>query len=59
MRPIFQGFCINQFVIGPLHYILSSSDFGFKFGEIFVIETHSLTRRVGESAIEYENSPLR
>ncbi len=32
----FLGYCINQFGIGPLHYI--SSDFGFEFAEIFVIE---------------------
>ncbi len=24
--------------VGPLHYILSRSDFGFEFAEIFVIE---------------------
>ncbi len=35
MRRIFWGFCINRFGIGPLHYV---SDFGFEFGEIFVIE---------------------
>ena len=35
---IFQGFCINRFGIGPSHYILSRSDFGFKFVEIFVFE---------------------
>jgi hypothetical protein len=38
MRPIFRGFCINRFGIGPLHYISSRSDFGFEFAEIFVIE---------------------
>jgi hypothetical protein len=38
MRRIFWGFCINQFGIGPLHYVLSCFDFGFKFAEIFVIE---------------------
>ncbi len=38
MRPIFQGFCINQFGIFPLHYIPSHSDFGFEYAEIFVIE---------------------
>jgi hypothetical protein len=38
MRPILQGFCINQFGIFPLHYILSLSDFGFEYVEIFVIE---------------------
>jgi len=59
MRSIFQGFCINQFGIGPLHYISSSSDFGSKIAEIFVIETDSPTQWVRESAIEYENSPLQ
>ncbi len=38
MRPIFRGFWINRFGIGPLHYISSRSDFGFKFTEIFIIE---------------------
>ncbi len=61
MRPIFQGFCINRFGIGPLHYISSRSDFGFEFMEIFLIEKRlpysacrgvgdSLTQRVGESS---------
>jgi hypothetical protein len=36
-RRIFWGFCIHQFDIGPLHYISSRSDLGFKFTEIFVI----------------------
>jgi hypothetical protein len=34
---IFWGFCINRFGIGPLHYVLGRSDFGFEFAEIFVI----------------------
>jgi hypothetical protein len=38
MRRIFWGFCINRFGIGPLHYISSHSNFGFKFAEIFVNE---------------------
>jgi hypothetical protein len=38
MRRIFWGFCINLFGIGPLHYVLSYSDFGFDFGEILAIE---------------------
>jgi hypothetical protein len=38
MRRIFWGFCKNRFGIGPLHYVSSRSDFGFKFSEIFVIE---------------------
>ncbi len=59
MGPIFRGFCVG---IGPLHYIWSRSNFGFKFGEIFVIEkwladmairgvADSQTRQVGESLI--------
>ncbi len=38
MNRIFRGFCINRFGIGPLHYILSRSDFGFEFSEIFLFE---------------------
>ncbi len=62
MMRIFWGFCRNRFGMGPLHYILSSSDFGFEFAEIFVIEKQlavsagrivadSPTQRVGESSI--------
>ncbi len=36
MNRIFRGFCINRFGLGPLHYILSRSDIGFEFVEIFV-----------------------
>jgi hypothetical protein len=49
MRRIFWGFCINRFGIGPLHYILSRSDFSFEFSDIFVIEKrlpHSPSRGV-------------
>jgi hypothetical protein len=49
MRQIFWGFCINQFGIGPLHYISIHSDLGFKFEEIFFMKNNSPTRRVGES----------
>ncbi len=40
--------------LGPLHYLSSSSGFGFKFGEIFLIEkqlpdSESATLRLGES----------
>ncbi len=53
MRPIFRGFCINWFGIGPKHYISSRFDFGFEFSEFFVIEKRlpdSLpTLRLGES----------
>jgi hypothetical protein len=38
MNQIFRGFCINRFGLGPLHYILSRSDFGFEFAEIFIFE---------------------
>jgi hypothetical protein len=38
MRQILWGFCRNLFPIDPLHYLLSRSDFVFKFAEIFVIE---------------------
>jgi hypothetical protein len=62
MRPIFRGFCINRFGIGPSQYISSRSDFGFEFGEIFIIEkrlphleslgvANSPNWRVGESQI--------
>ncbi len=50
LRPIFRGFCINRFGIGPLHYISSSFDFGFEFGQKIVIEkrpSDSASRRVG------------
>jgi hypothetical protein len=30
------GFCINQFLVSPLHYLSSRSDFGFEFVEVFV-----------------------
>jgi hypothetical protein len=45
-------FCKNWFGIGPPHYVLSHSDFGFKgfeFAEIFVFEIDSPARWVGES----------
>ncbi len=38
MRWIFWGFCRNWFLMSPLHYLSRSSDFGFEFVEIFVIE---------------------
>jgi hypothetical protein len=38
MRRIFWGFCRNWFLMSPLHYLLSRSDFGFEFAEIFLIE---------------------
>jgi hypothetical protein len=38
MRWIFWDFCRNWFLIDPVHYLSSRSNFGFKFAEIFVIE---------------------
>jgi hypothetical protein len=52
MRRIFWGFCRNWFLIDPLHYLSSRSDFGFEFAEIFVIEKRipeSPSRRVCDS----------
>ncbi len=64
MRQIFWGFCRNWFLIDPLHYLSSRSNFGFEFAEIFVIEKRlpdSANRQVGESAFEClkENSASR
>jgi hypothetical protein len=58
MRRIFWGFWRNWFLIDPLHYLSSSSDFGFEFAEIFLIEK---SRRVGESLTlrGVTNSPTR
>jgi hypothetical protein len=63
MRRIFWGFCRIWFLIDPLHYLSSRSNFGFEFAEIFVIEKRlpdspsrgvddSQTQRVRESAFE-------
>jgi hypothetical protein len=55
-RRIFWGFCINRFGLGPLDYISSSSDFGFEFAEIFVIEKllpDSASRGVNKIAYRY------
>jgi len=65
MRRIFWGFCRNWFLMSPLHYLSSRSDFGFEFSEIFVFEKRlpdstirgvgdSPTQRYGESFFEYE-----
>ncbi len=61
---IFRGFCINRFGIGPLNYILSRSDFGFEFSEIFVFEKRlpdSTIRGVGDSPYQRytESTTLR
>ncbi len=57
MKPIFWGFCINRFLMSPLHYLSSRSDFGFEFAEIFVIEKRlpvPASGRVAESFFDYE-----
>jgi hypothetical protein len=64
MRRIFWGFCRNWFLMSPLHYLSSRSNFGFEFAEIFVFEKRlpallirgvgdSPHHQYGESAIEY------
>jgi hypothetical protein len=45
----FWGFCIIRFGIGPLHYVLRSSDSGLEFAEIFLIE--KTTPRLAESGV--------
>ncbi len=62
MRRIFWGFCRNRFLIDPLHYLSSRSDFGFEFAEIFASRgvRDSPTRRVGESMSRgVDDSPTR
>ncbi len=52
MNQFFRCFCINRFGVGLLHYLLSYSDFGFEFSEIFdysYSKIDSITRWVGES----------
>jgi hypothetical protein len=53
MRRIFWGFCINRYLMSPLHYISSRSDFAFEFAEIFVIEKRSPSREVDKIAYRY------
>jgi hypothetical protein len=43
MWRILWGFCRNWFLIDPLHYLSSRSDFGFEFAEIFVIKKFIIT----------------
>ncbi len=38
MRRIFWGFCRNWFLMSPLHYLSSRSDFGFEFAKIYIFE---------------------
>ncbi len=50
MNRFFWGFWINWFVIGPLHYLSSRSDFGVEVAEIFVYKiwiSYLLSRGVG------------
>ncbi len=50
----FLGFLQKLFLIDPLHYFSSRSDFGFEFAEIFVIKKRlpdSLSRGVGDSRV--------
>jgi hypothetical protein len=49
MKRIFWVFCINRFLINPLQYLSSRSNFGFEFAEIFAIEKQLPTRQDGES----------
>ncbi len=56
MRRIFWGFWRNWFLIDPLHYLSSRSDFGFELAEIFIIEKQlpdSPSRGVGDSPTQF------
>jgi hypothetical protein len=62
MRRIFWGFCRNWFLIDPLHYLSSRSDFGFEFAEIFVIEKRlpdSPSRGAGFECLKENSASLR
>jgi hypothetical protein len=53
MNQFFLFFCINRFGLGPLDYLSSGSDFGFKFLEIFIFENRlpaSVSRGVDKIA---------
>jgi hypothetical protein len=54
---IFWVFFRNWFLIDPLHYLSSRSDFGFEFAEIFVIEKRlpNSASHYGESGSRYSN----
>ncbi len=61
MNQIFQGFCINRFSLGPLHYISSCSDIGFESAKIFVFEKQlpiSVSRGVDKIAYRIIFKPL-
>jgi hypothetical protein len=49
MKRVFWGFSINWFLMNPLQYLSSRSDFGFEFVEIFVIKKQLPTCRDWES----------
>ncbi len=56
MRHIFWVFSRNQFLMSPLYYLSSHSDFGYEFAEIFVIEKRlpdSPSRGVDKIAYRY------
>jgi hypothetical protein len=56
MRRVFWDFSINWILIDPLHYLLSRSDFGFEFADIFVIKKRlpdSPSRGVDKIAYRY------
>jgi hypothetical protein len=64
MRQIFWSFCRNRFLMSPLNYLSSRSEFGFELAKIFIIEKRlsdspsrgvddSLIWRIGESANEF------
>ncbi len=58
MRRIFSGFCRNWFLIDPLHYLSSRSDFGFEFAEIFVIEKQIQTNNSAKNKPQGYDSVL-
>ncbi len=45
MRRIFWGFCRNWFLIDPLHYLSSHSNFGFEFARFSYLKNDSPTLR--------------
>ncbi len=53
MNQVFRCFCINRFGLGALHYLSSSSNFGFELSEIFVFKNRlpaSVSRGVDKIA---------
>jgi hypothetical protein len=45
MKWIFRGFCRNWFLIDPLHYLSSRSDFGFDYDYLCEFEAKIGTAR--------------